>query len=106
MNVVNQRPMTPVARPVAQRSVKTVHSMDTMHSHSVKGAARPFVVNSTNSPELHLLASAYQPLPESAKAPLPDSVMNGALNEIVDQVIQSDPSNYSSSRSSGDPTAF
>jgi hypothetical protein len=56
-------------------------------------AQKPFVVN---SPELNLMASAYDPLPESANTPLPDSVMNGALTEIVDQVIQSDSSHSSS----------
>merc|ERR1712242_371377 len=48
---------------------------------------RPFVVSSglNSSPELDLMASC-QPLPE-ATIPLPESVMNGTLDDIVDQVI-------------------
>jgi len=66
-----------------------------MNAMKMKNGVRaPFVVN---SPELKLMAS-YQPLPEHT--PLPESVMNHSLNDIVDQVIQSDQSNYSTSRSS------
>jgi len=48
---------------------------------------RPFVVSSglNSSPELDLMASCH-PLPE-ATIPLPESVMNGTLDDIVDQVI-------------------